>query len=90
MASGRNFDEVLRTLDSLQLTASQPVAMPVNWTQGGDVIIVSSVSDEQAREKSPSGWKAPKPYLRIVAQPLKRLNPKGLGNEAFSGEPCRA
>jgi alkyl hydroperoxide reductase subunit AhpC len=69
MTSGRNFDEVLRLLDSLQLTARQPVATPVNWTQGDDVIIVPSVSDEQAREKFPGGWKAPKPYLRIVAQP---------------------
>jgi len=69
MTSGRNFDEVLRLLESLQLTAEQPVATPVNWTQGGDVIIVPSVSDEQARQKFPGGWKAPKPYLRIVPQP---------------------
>ena len=69
MTSGRNFDEVLRLLDSLQLTAEHPLATPVNWTQGGDVIIVPSVSDEQAREKFPGGWKAPKPYLRIVPQP---------------------
>jgi len=69
MTSGRNFDEVLRLLDSLQLTAQQPVATPVNWKQGDDVIIVPSVSDEQAREKFPGGWKAPKPYLRIVPQP---------------------
>jgi len=69
MTSGRNFDEVLRLLDSLQLTAKQPVATPVNWTHGDDVIIVPSVSDEQAREKFPDGWRAPKPYLRIVAQP---------------------
>ena len=66
MSSGRNFDEVLRLLDSLQLTAKQPVATPVNWRQGDDVIIVPSVSDEQARQKFPGGWKAPKPYLRIV------------------------
>jgi len=66
MTSGRNFDEVLRLLDSLQLTAQQPVATPVNWIPGDDVIIVPSVSDEQAREKFPGGWKAPKPYLRIV------------------------
>ena len=66
MTSGRNFDEVLRLLDSLQLTAQQPVATPVNWNPGDDVIIVPSVSDEQAREKFPGGWKAPKPYLRIV------------------------
>jgi len=66
MTSGRNFDEVLRLLDSLQLTAQQPVATPVNWNPGDDVIIVPSVSDEQARENFPGGWKAPKPYLRIV------------------------
>jgi alkyl hydroperoxide reductase subunit AhpC len=69
MTSGRNFDEVLRLLDSLQLTAAEPVATPVNWTRGGDVIIVPSVSDEQARAKFPGGWKAPKPYLRIVPHP---------------------
>jgi alkyl hydroperoxide reductase subunit AhpC len=69
MTSGRNFDEVLRLLDSLQLTAEQPVATPVNWRPGDDVIIVPSVSDEQAREKFPGGWKALKPYLRIVPQP---------------------
>ena len=68
MTSGRNFDEVLRLLDSLQLTAKQPVATPVNWTQGDDVIIVPAVSDEQARKKFPGGWKAPKPYLRILPQ----------------------
>ena len=69
MTSGRNFDELLRLLDSLQLTAQQPVATPVNWRHGDDVIIVPSVSDAQAREKFPGGWKAPKPYLRIVPQP---------------------
>jgi alkyl hydroperoxide reductase subunit AhpC len=69
MTSGRNFDEVLRLLDSLQLTAQQPVATPVNWTQGDDVIIVPSLSDEQARKKFPGGWNAPKPYLRIAPQP---------------------
>ena len=69
MSSGRNFDEVLRLLDSCQLTAKHQVATPVNWKQGGDVIIVPSVSDEQARQKFPGGWKAPKPYLRIVPQP---------------------
>jgi alkyl hydroperoxide reductase subunit AhpC len=69
MTSGRNFDEVLRLLDSLQLTAAQPVATPVNWRQGEDVIIVPSVSDEQARQRFPGGWKALKPYLRIVPQP---------------------
>jgi len=69
MTSGRNFDEVLRLLDSLLLTAAQPVATPVNWRPGDDVIIVPSVSDEQAREKFPGGWKALKPYLRTVPQP---------------------
>jgi alkyl hydroperoxide reductase subunit AhpC len=69
MTSGRNFDEVLRLLDSLQLTAAQPVATPVNWRHGDDVIIVPSVSDEQAKEKFPGGWKAAKPYLRMVRQP---------------------
>ncbi len=69
MSTGRNFDEVLRTLDSCQLTASHQVATPVNWKQGEDVIIVPAVSDEQAREKYPDGWKSPKPYLRIVPQP---------------------
>jgi alkyl hydroperoxide reductase subunit AhpC len=68
MTSGRNFYEVLRLLDSLQLTAEQPVATPVNWAQGDDVIIVPSLSDEQARKKFPGGWKAPKPYLRIAPQ----------------------
>ena len=69
MSTGRNFDEVLRLLDSCQLTARHQVATPVNWRQGEDVIIVPAVSDEQARERFPGGWKAPKPYLRIVPQP---------------------
>jgi alkyl hydroperoxide reductase subunit AhpC len=69
MSSGRNFDEVLRLLDSCQLTAKHQVATPVNWKLGEDVIIAPSVSDEQAREKFPGGWKSPKPYLRIVPQP---------------------
>jgi alkyl hydroperoxide reductase subunit AhpC len=69
MTSGRNFDEVLRLLDSCQLTANHQVATPVNWQPGDDVIIAGSVSDDQAREKYPGGWKAPKPYLRIVPQP---------------------
>jgi thioredoxin-dependent peroxiredoxin len=69
MSSGRNFDEVLRLLDSCQLTARHQVATPVNWRQGEDVIIVPAVSDAQAREKFPGGWRAPRPYLRIVAQP---------------------
>ncbi len=69
MSTGRNFDEVLRVLDSIQLTARHQVATPVNWKDGEDVIIVPAVSDEQAKEKFPDGWKAPKPYLRIVPQP---------------------
>jgi alkyl hydroperoxide reductase subunit AhpC len=69
MSTGRNFDEILRVLDSLQLTARHQVATPVNWQPGEDVIIVPSVSDEAARAKFPSGWRAPKPYMRIVPQP---------------------
>ena len=69
MSSGRNFDEVMRLLDSIQLTAKHQVATPVNWKNGEDVIIVPAVSDEAAKEKYPNGWKAPKPYLRIVPQP---------------------
>ena len=69
MSTGRNFDEVLRVLDSIQLTAKHKVATPVNWKQGEDVIIVPSVSDADAKQKFPQGWKAPKPYLRIVKQP---------------------
>jgi alkyl hydroperoxide reductase subunit AhpC len=69
MSTGRNFNEVLRALDSIQLTAQQQVATPVNWQQGGDVIILPSVSDDEARKKYPGGWKTPRPYLRIVAQP---------------------
>ena len=69
MSTGRNFDEVLRLLDSCQLTAKHQVATPVNWKQGDDVIIVPAVSDEQAKAKYPGGWKSPKPYLRIVPQP---------------------
>lgn len=69
MTSGRNFDEVLRLLDSIQLTAKHQVATPVNWKNGEDVIIAGSVSDDQAKAKYPNGWKAPKPYLRIVPQP---------------------
>ena len=69
MGTGRNFDEVLRVLDSIQLTAKHQVATPVNWQSGEEVIIVPAVSDEAAKEKFPDGWKAPKPYLRIVPQP---------------------
>jgi alkyl hydroperoxide reductase subunit AhpC len=69
MSTGRNFDEVLRVLDSIQLTAKHKVATPVNWKNGEDVIIVPAVSDDEAKEKYPDGWESPKPYLRIVAQP---------------------
>src|SRR5438105_298827 len=69
MSTGRNFDEVLRLLDSCQLTAKHQVATPVNWKQGEDVIIVPSVSDEQAKQKFPNGWKTLKPYLRVTPQP---------------------
>jgi alkyl hydroperoxide reductase subunit AhpC len=69
MTTGRNFDEVLRVIDSLQLTAKYKVATPVNWKHGEDVIIAGSVSDDEARKIYPQGWKAPKPYLRIVPQP---------------------
>jgi alkyl hydroperoxide reductase subunit AhpC len=69
MSTGRNFDEVLRVLDSMQLTARHAVATPVNWKNGDDVIIVTSVSDEDAKKKYPGGFKTLKPYLRIVAQP---------------------
>ena len=69
MTTGRNFDEVLRVIDSLQLTAKHKVATPVNWQQGDDVIIAGSVSDDEAKETYPDGWQTPKPYIRIVPQP---------------------
>jgi alkyl hydroperoxide reductase subunit AhpC len=69
MTTGRNFDEVLRVIDSLQLTAKHKVATPVNWKQGEDVIIAGSVTDDDAKKTYPSGWKSPKPYIRIVPQP---------------------
>jgi alkyl hydroperoxide reductase subunit AhpC len=69
MTTGRNFDEIVRVLDSMQMTAKHKVATPVNWKRGDDVIIAGSVSDDDAKVLFPQGWKAPKPYLRIVAQP---------------------
>jgi alkyl hydroperoxide reductase subunit AhpC len=69
MSTGRNFDEVLRLLDSCQLTAKHKVATPVNWKSGEDVLIVPAVSDDEAKQKYPGGWKSPKPYIRIVPQP---------------------
>ena len=69
MSTGRNFDEVLRVLDSLQLTARHKVSTPVNWKQGDDVIISGSVSDDEAKKTYPQGWKSPRPYIRIVPQP---------------------
>jgi thioredoxin-dependent peroxiredoxin len=69
MTTGRNFDEILRTIDSMQLTSRHKVATPANWKQGQDVIIAGSVSDDDAKKQYPAGWKAPRPYLRIVPQP---------------------
>jgi len=69
MSTGRNFDEILRVIDSMQLTAKHSVATPVNWKKGEEVIILASVSDEDAKVKFPMGWKAPKPYIRLVPQP---------------------
>jgi alkyl hydroperoxide reductase subunit AhpC len=71
MSTGRNFDEILRVLDSIQLTAKYQVSTPANWKLGDDVIISGSVSEEEARKKYPGGWKAPRPYLRIVPQPME-------------------
>ena len=71
MSTGRNFDEVLRLLDSCQLTATEKVATPVNWNQGDDVIILPAVSDEDAKKKYPEGWQSPLPYIRVVPQPKK-------------------
>jgi alkyl hydroperoxide reductase subunit AhpC len=72
MTTGRNFDEVLRVIDSLQLTAEHRVATPVNWQQGEDVILTAAVSNDEAKEIYPGGWKSPKPYIRIVPQPQKQ------------------
>jgi alkyl hydroperoxide reductase subunit AhpC len=69
MSTGRNFDEVMRLLDSCQLTSKHKVATPVNWKQGGDVVIAPAVSDEEAKKIHPGGWKTLKPYLRLTAQP---------------------
>ena len=69
MATGRNFSEIIRVIDSLQLTDKHKVATPANWKQGEDVIIVPSVSDEEAKQKYPGGWKTLKPYVRVVPQP---------------------
>jgi thioredoxin-dependent peroxiredoxin len=75
MTTGRNFDEVLRVIDSMQLTAEHKVATPVNWRDGDDVIIAGSVTDEQARELWPDGWASPRPYIRIVPQPERPSQP---------------
>jgi alkyl hydroperoxide reductase subunit AhpC len=69
MSTGRNFDEILRTIDSIQLTAKHKVATPAQWKPGGDVVIIPTVGEEEARQRFPNGWKAPKPYLRIVKEP---------------------
>jgi alkyl hydroperoxide reductase subunit AhpC len=78
MTTGRNFDEVLRVIDSMQLTAKHKVATPVNWQPGEDVIIAGSVSNDEARETYPEGWKEPKPYIRIVPQPSEERAPSGV------------
>lgn len=77
MATGRNFDEILRVIDSIQLTANYSVATPANWKDGEDVIIVPAVNDEAAKEKFPGGWKTVKPYLRVVPQPNKQKKAEG-------------
>jgi alkyl hydroperoxide reductase subunit AhpC len=77
MATGRNFHEILRVIDSIQLTANYSVATPANWNDGDDVIIVPSLNDEAAKEKFPDGWKTVKPYLRLVPQPNKQTKAEG-------------
>ncbi len=77
MATGRNFDEILRVIDSIQLTANYSVATPANWKEGEDVIIVPALNDEAAKEKFPGGWKTVKPYLRLVPQPNKQTKAEG-------------
>ena len=77
MATGRNFDEILRVIDSIQLTANYSVATPANWKDGEDVIIVPALNDEAAKEKFPDGWKTVKPYLRVVPQPNKQTKAEG-------------
>ncbi len=72
MTTGRNFDEVLRVIDSLQLTAKHKVATPVNWQPGEEVVIAGSVSNDEAKEIYPDGWKEPRPYIRIVPEPTKK------------------
>jgi alkyl hydroperoxide reductase subunit AhpC len=81
-STGRNFIEILRVIDSLQLTANYSVATPVNWKDGDDVIIVPSMSDDEAREKFPAGWKAHKPYLRVTPQPNKAGTGESAGSES--------
>jgi thioredoxin-dependent peroxiredoxin len=78
MTTGRNFDEVLRVIDSLQLTAKHKVATPANWQPGDDVIIAGSVSNEEAKETYPDGWQEPKPYIRVVPQPSESRTPSGV------------
>src|SRR5687768_374154 len=84
-STGRNFEEILRVIDSLQLTANYSVATPVNWKQGEDVIIVPSMSDEEAREKFPAGWKPVKPYLRVTPQPGKTADAAPAESSAQAG-----
>jgi thioredoxin-dependent peroxiredoxin len=80
MGTGRNFDEVLRVIDSIQLTANFSVATPANWKDGDDVIIVPALNDEAAKEKFPDGWKTVKPYLRVVPQPNKKKDTATAGS----------